>query len=150
MEPEAGRPIPGPPLLERAMKAFLIFLAVLLSAAPAAAQDANPDVAVETVSGHKVRLRGFDLERRADGRAFVHGWARREPGRAGLINAHLHAEMFDASGASLGLIEGGWNDPLSVRDRSASAVHLELGQDDAAEVARVRVRVSVEPGRRHD
>lgn len=128
------------------MKTILIILAAFLFAGSAAAQDATPEVAVEAVSGQKVRLRGFDLERRADGGAYVHGWARRETGRAGLINAHLHVETFDANGASLGLTEGGWNDPLSVRDRSASAVHVELARDPSAAIT--RVRVSVEPGGR--
>ncbi len=130
------------------MKAVSIFLAALLVAGSAAAQAPAPEAAVELISGHKVRLRGFDLERRADGRAYVHGWARRETGRAGLINAHLHVETFDANGASLGLTEGGWNDPLSVRDRSSSAVHVELAPDPTAQI--VRVRISVEPGARHD
>lgn len=132
------------------MKGVSIFLAALLVAGSAAAQAPAPapEAAVELISGHKVALRGFDLERRADGRAYVHGWARRETGRAGLINAHLHVETFDANGASLGLTEGGWNDPLSVRDRSSSAVHVELAPDPTAEIA--RVRISVEPGARHD
>lgn len=130
------------------MKSISIILTALLIAGSASAQDAAPDAAVETVSGHKVRLRGFDLERRADGRVYVHGWARREPGRAGLINAHLHVETFDASGASLGLAEGGWNDPLSVRDRASSAAHVELAPDPSTLIT--RVRVSVEPGARHD
>ncbi|MFN3463302.1 MAG: hypothetical protein ACK4X1_04425 [Terricaulis sp.] len=130
------------------MKAVSIFLAALLVAGSAAAQEPTPEAAIEMVSGHKVRLRGFDLERRADGRAYVHGWARREPGRAGLINAHLHVETFDANGASLALTEGGWNDPLSVRDRAASAVHVELAPDPSLQI--VRVRVSVESGSRHD
>lgn len=130
------------------MKAISIFLAALLIAGSAAAQAPAPEAAVEMINGHKVRLRGFDLERRADGRVYVHGWARRETGRAGLINAHLHVETFNADGARLGLVEGGWNDPLSVRDRSSSAVHVELAPDPSAEIA--RVRVSVEPGARHD
>ena len=130
------------------MKAVSIFLAALLVAGSAAAQASAPKAAVELISDHKVRLRGFDLERRADGRAYVHGWARRETGRAGLINAHLHVETFDANGASLGLTEGGWNDPLSVRDRSSRAVHVELAPDPTAQI--VRVRISVEPGARHD
>lgn len=130
------------------MKAISFFLAALLVAGSAAAQAPAPEAAVEMINGHKVRLRGFDLERRADGGAYVHGWARREPGQAGLINAHLHVETFNADGASLGLIEGGWNDPLSVRDRSSSAVHVELAPDPSAEIA--RVRVSVEPGARDD
>ena len=95
-----------------------------------------------------MRLRGFDLERRTDGRAYVHGWARREPGRAGLINAHLHVETFNANGASLGLTEGGWSDPLSVRDRASSPVHVELAEDPSTPIA--RVRVSVEAGARHN
>ncbi len=130
------------------MKAISFFLAALLVAGSAAAQAPAPEAAVEMINGHKVRLRGFDLERRADGGAYVHGWARREPGQAGLINAHLHVETFNADGASLGLIEGGWNDPLSVRDRSSSAVHVELAPDPSAEIA--RVRVSVKPGARDD
>jgi len=130
------------------MKAVSFFLTALLVAGSAAAQSPAPEAAVELISGHKVALRGFDLERRADGRAYVHGWARRETGRAGLINAHLHVETFGADGASLGLTEGGWNDPLSVRDRSSSAVHVELAPDPTAEIA--RVRISVEPGARHD
>ena len=68
--------------------------------------------------------------------------------RFGLINAHIHVETFDANGASLGLTEGGWNDPLPVRDRSSSAVHVELAPDPTAQI--VRVRISVEPGARHD
>lgn len=130
------------------MKALSMFLSALLVAGSAAAQAPAPEPAVDLISGHKVALRGFDLERRADGRAYVHGWARRETGRAGLINAHLHVETFDANGASLGLIEGGWNDPLSVRDRSSSAVHVELAPDPTVEIA--RVRISVELGARHD
>lgn len=130
------------------MKAISIILAGFFFAGSAAAQDATPEAAVEAVSGHKVRLRGFDLERRADGGAYVHGWVRREPGRAGLINAHLHVETFDANGASLSQTEGGWNDPLSVRDRASSPVHVELAEDPATPIA--RVRVSVEPGARHD
>jgi len=130
------------------MKSISIALAALFIVGSAAAQEATPDTAVETVSGHKVRLRGFDLERRADGRAYVHGWARREPGRAGLISAHLHVETFDVGDASLGVAEGGWNDPLSVRDRAASPVHVELSPDIAGRIA--RVRVSVEPGARHN
>lgn len=130
------------------MKSIPIFLAALLIAGSAIAQEATTEVAVETVNGHKVRLRGFDLERRADGSAYVHGWARREPVRAGPINAHLHVETFDVNGVSLGLTEGGWNDPLSVRNRASSAVHVELAHDPSAPI--VRVRVSVEPGARHD
>jgi len=128
------------------MKAVSFFLAALVAAGSAAAQAPAPVAAVEMISGHKVRLRGFDLEHRADGRAYVHGWARRETGQAGLINAHLHVETFDAYGASLGLTEGG--DPLSVRDRSSSAVHVELAPVPSLQIA--SVRVSVEAGRRHD
>ena len=130
------------------MKSIPILLAAFFIAGSAVAQEATPDVAVETMNGHKVRLPGFDLERRTDGGSYVHGWARREPGQAGLINAHLHVETFDANGASLGVTEGGWNDPLSVRDRASSPVHIELARDDNAEIA--RVRVSVAPGARHD
>lgn len=130
------------------MKAVSMFLAALLVATSAAAQESTPDVAIEIVSAHKVRLRGFDLERRADGRAYVHGWVRREPGAAGLINAHLHVETFGADGASLGIAEGGWNAPLSVRHRASSPVRIELAPDPGAEIA--HVRISVENGSRHD
>lgn len=130
------------------MKSISISLAALFFASSVAAQEATPDVAVEAIGGHKVRLRGFDLERRADGRVYVHGWARRESGRAGLINAHLHVETFDANGASLGVTEGGWNAPLSMRDRASSPVHVELAPDPSISIA--RVRVSVEQGARHD
>lgn len=105
-------------------------------------------IAVETVSRHKVVLRGFDVERRDDGRLYVHGWARRETGRAGLINAHVHVEAFGAEGAGLGVTEGGWSAPLSRRDRAAVSVHVELTEYPSAFIS--RVRVSVEPGARHN
>lgn len=123
--------------------ALLIFIAFT---ANAQAQEGAPAVAVETVDGHKVVLRGVDVERR-DGGADVHGWVRREPGRMGAIYAHLHVEAFDAAGVSLGVSEGRWFDTLSVRDRSSSPFHVELTPNIAARLD--RVRVSIEAGARH-
>lgn len=105
-------------------------------------------IAVETVEAHRVVLRGADGERREDGGAYVHGWAQRARGQAGLINAHLHAEGFDSQGTSLGVAEGGWNGALSMRDRSAEPFHIRLPADMASRAA--RVCVSVERGARHD
>lgn len=130
------------------MKRFLFAALTLGMAGAAAAQDFSSSIAVETVEAHRVVLRGTDVERREDGGAYVHGWAQRARGQAGLINAHLHVEAFDGQGTSLGVAEGGWNGALSMRDRSAESFHIRMPAEMASRAA--RVRVSVEQGARHD
>jgi hypothetical protein len=129
------------------MRRFFLGALTLTFAGAAAAQETRT-IAVEAIDGRRVNLRAADVELRADGGADVHGWARRARTQAGLINAHLHAEAFDAEGASLGVVDGGWNGVLSIRDRSAEPFHIRLSPELAN--AAVRVRVTVEPGARHD
>ena len=129
------------------MRRLLIGASALAFASAAAAQDARA-ITVEAVDGRRVSLHGADVEVREDGATDVHGWARRARAQAGLINAHLHAEAFNAEGRSLGVVDGGWNGALSSRDRSAEPFHIRLPADIAN--AAVRVRVTVEPGQRHD
>lgn len=129
------------------MKRVLLGALALAFAGAAAAQETRT-IPVEAIDGHRVSLRGADVDLRVDGAADVHGWARRERGRAGLINAHLHVEAFDAADASLGVVDGGWTGALSVRDRSAEPFHIRLSPEMTSAAA--RVRVTVEPGARHD
>jgi hypothetical protein len=126
-----------------------LFLGALaLAFAGQAAAEETRTIPVEAVDGHRVGLGGADVELRTDGSADVHGWARRAGAQAGIINAHLHAEAFDAEGASFGVVDGGWNaGVLSSRDRSAELFHVRLPPDMASATA--RVRVTVEPGARH-
>jgi hypothetical protein len=129
------------------MRQFFIGALALAVAGGASAQ-ATGAIPVEAIDGHRVSLRGVDIEMRDDGGADVRGWARRARAPAGLINAHLHAQAFDALGASLGVVDGGWNGALSIRDRSAEPFHIRLSPEMAQ--AAVRVHVTVEPGARHN
>lgn len=119
------------------LKALAIVFAL---AASAQAAHATP-IAVETVGGHKVVLR--DVVIGDDAGLEVRGWARRAPGRPGVIAAHLRIEAFDAAGASLGVTHARWNGALFVRDLSAARFSVQLPQTASTAT---RVRVSVEGG----
>ena len=122
------------------MKWSLLFLAALACADPALASP--PDAAsVETQSGYKVVLSGVSAERQDGGDVVIHGWARREAGRVGLINAHLHVEAFAEDGQSLGVTEGRWRGALSVRDRSAAPFSVPIAPPIADAAARYLVLV---------
>lgn len=115
-------------------------LAAFALMACAASAGASPQaIAIESISGHRVSLDGAGVIQTEQGPE-LRGWARRAPGRPGLILAHLRVEAFGADGASLGVTHARWNGALAQRDSSAARFYVPLPE------GAVRVRVNVEPG----
>jgi hypothetical protein len=114
-------------------------LALATAVVAIAAQSATASPQVEAISGHRVSLSDTAIVETRHGPE-LRGWARRTPGRPGLILAHLRVEAFSADGASLGITRARWNGALAQRDSSAARFYVLLPEGAA------RVRVNVERG----
>lgn len=114
-------------------------LAIAAALAAITAQTATANPRIEAIGGHRVSLSDAAIVETRDGPE-LRGWARRTPGRPGLILAHLRVEAFSTDGASLGTIRARWNGALAQRDSSAARFYVPLPE------GAVRVRVNVEPG----
>ncbi|GAM97552.1 hypothetical protein U91I_01178 [alpha proteobacterium U9-1i] len=111
-----------------------------MTAGAEAARAAPERVMIEAVSGYRVSL--VDMAVVGAGESTeLRGWARRTPGRPGLILAHLRVEAFDATGERISVTEARWNGALAMRDSAAARFYVPL-----PDAAIARVRVSVEPG----
>ena len=125
------------------MRRFLLkslTVAAAFVAITAQSATALPDaLQIEALGGHRVSLSDAAIVQTRDGLE-LRGWARRTPGRPGLILAHLRVEAFAADGASLGIVRARWNGALAQRDSSAARFYVPLPHGAA------RVLVSVERG----
>lgn len=114
-----------------------LFAAAAFAAITAQSAAASPEI--EAIDGHRVSLSDPAIVETWEGLE-LRGWARRTPGRPGLILEHRRVEAFAADGASLGITRARCNGALAQRDSSAARFYVAL-PDGAA-----RVRISVERG----
>lgn len=126
---------------------FLSILAVGLTIAmgPLSAQAAS-QLPIEVRNGSDVEVRGASAKRDETG-VGVHGWVYRRVGSHGLIDAHLHIEGVGREGATLEMTSAHWSGSLGTRTRTPRAFKAKFDIATAASIE--RVRVSVQPGRRH-
>lgn len=122
----------------------LFFCAMALVATDAAAD--RPQLAVTTIEGNRLRLRGVSAELDPSG-IEVSGWVRRSMANYGPISSHLHVEALSADGQTLRTLEARWQGelPSLVRYRRSALFRVTLPTDSAT----ASIRVSVVSGPRH-
>ena len=102
---------------------------------------------VELINGPKVEIHAASADRNAPD-VIAHGWVRRKVGTYGPISAHLHVEGLDSEGATLELIDAYWPGSLGKRTLELRPFNAKFDVAIAAKIE--RVRISVQPGRRHE
>lgn len=102
---------------------------------------------VDVVNGPMVEVRGAFAERDESG-LHARGWVKRKLGRFGPIRSHLHVEGLDAQGVPLKSLETQWRGNLPARPSSLAPFSANFSPLTAAQIK--SVRISVQPGVRHD
>lgn len=127
-------------------KLALLVLASLVGFSPAA--HARTPLPLAIVDGRDIELRGVSAQRDDSG-VYAAGWVRRRAGNFGPVNAHVHVDALDTEGQTLQTIEACWMGTLPTSIRSQHAAIFRARFTPPISASLLSVRVSVEPGPRH-